>query len=41
VIGDPETPYAGAALQERTLLPGPRAELASTRLDDWIADGKG
>jgi uncharacterized protein YbjT (DUF2867 family) len=37
VIGDPETPYAGAPLQERTLLPGPRAELAATRLDDWLA----
>jgi uncharacterized protein YbjT (DUF2867 family) len=37
VIGDPATPYAGAPLQERTLLPGPRAELASTRLEDWLA----
>jgi uncharacterized protein YbjT (DUF2867 family) len=38
VIGDPETPYAGAPLQERTLLPGPRAELASTRFEDWLAE---
>jgi uncharacterized protein YbjT (DUF2867 family) len=36
VIGDPATPYAGAPLDERTLLPGPRAELASTRLEDWL-----
>ena len=37
VIGDPATPYAGAALDQRTLLPGPRAELAATRLDDWLS----
>jgi uncharacterized protein YbjT (DUF2867 family) len=36
VIGAPETPYAGAPLEERTLLPGPRAEIASTRLGDWL-----
>lgn len=36
VIGDPETPYAGAPLHTRTLLPGPRAEIASTRLEDWL-----
>jgi len=37
VIGDPGTPYAGAPLQERTLLPGPRAELGATSFEDWIA----
>jgi uncharacterized protein YbjT (DUF2867 family) len=37
VIGDPATPYAGAPLRERTLLPGPRAELGATRFEDWIA----
>ena len=37
VIGDPATPYAGAPLQERTLLPSPRAHLATTRFEDWIA----
>jgi uncharacterized protein YbjT (DUF2867 family) len=37
VIGDAETPYAGAALRQRTLLPGPRAELARTRFEDWLA----
>jgi uncharacterized protein YbjT (DUF2867 family) len=36
VIGDPATPYAGATLDERTLLPGPHARLATTRFDDWI-----
>jgi uncharacterized protein YbjT (DUF2867 family) len=37
VIGDPAAPYAGAVLQERTLLPGPRAQLATTRFEDWLA----
>ena len=37
VIGDLATPYAGAPLQERTLLPSPRAQLAMTRFEDWIA----
>ena len=36
VIGDPATPYAGALLQERTLLPSPRARVATTRFEDWI-----
>jgi uncharacterized protein YbjT (DUF2867 family) len=40
VIGDPATPYAGAALQERTLLPGPRAERAPTRFEDWITQAE-
>jgi uncharacterized protein YbjT (DUF2867 family) len=37
VISDPEARYFGAVLRERTLLPGPRAMLASTRFEDWIA----
>jgi uncharacterized protein YbjT (DUF2867 family) len=37
VIGDPQTPYAGAVLQERTLLPGPRAQLATTTFESWLA----
>ena len=37
VISDPEARYFGALLRERTLLPGPRATLASTRFEDWIA----
>ena len=36
VLGDAQTPYAGAALQERTLLPGPRAQLAVTCFEDWV-----
>lgn len=41
VLGDPQTPYAGAPLQERTLLPGPRAQLARTRFEDWLAESAG
>ena len=37
VISDPEARYFGATLRERTLLPGARAMLASTRFEDWIA----
>ena len=37
VISDPEARYFGALLRERTLLPGPRALLASTRFEDWIS----
>ncbi|HEX5072476.1 MAG TPA: SDR family oxidoreductase [Gemmatimonadaceae bacterium] len=37
VISDPEARYFGAVLRERTLLPGPRAMLASTRFEDWIS----
>ena len=37
VVGDPATPYAGAPLQDRTLLPSPRAQLATTRFEDWIS----
>lgn len=36
VISDPEARYFGALLRERTLLPDPRAVLASTRFEDWI-----
>jgi uncharacterized protein YbjT (DUF2867 family) len=37
VIGDPSARYFGALLQERSLLPGPDAQLATTRFQDWIA----
>ena len=37
VISDPEARYFGARLRERTLLPGAKATLASTRFEDWIA----
>jgi len=36
VIGDPGARYFGAALQERTLVPGAGATLAETRFDDWL-----
>jgi uncharacterized protein YbjT (DUF2867 family) len=38
VIGDPAAPYFGAVLQERALLPGPGARLATTRFEDWITE---
>ncbi|MEJ8672216.1 SDR family oxidoreductase [Streptomyces sp. MS1.AVA.1] len=37
VVTDPHAPYAGAELEETTLLPGPDALLAGTRLSDWLA----
>ncbi len=37
VVADPKAPYFGAQLQETTLLPGPDAQLAETRLADWSA----
>ena len=37
VISDPQARYFGALLQERTLLPGANATLASTRFEDWMA----
>jgi uncharacterized protein YbjT (DUF2867 family) len=35
VVSDPEARYFGAPLDERTLIPGSGALLASTRYDDW------
>ncbi|MFJ8630351.1 SDR family oxidoreductase [Streptomyces sp. NPDC093568] len=37
VVTDPHAPYSGAELQETTLLPGPDAQLAQTKLSDWLA----
>jgi uncharacterized protein YbjT (DUF2867 family) len=37
VIADPGALYFGAALQERTLVPGAEARLAETRFDDWLS----
>ena len=37
VIADPRALYAGAALQERTLVPGAGATLGETRFDDWLS----
>jgi uncharacterized protein YbjT (DUF2867 family) len=38
VIADPAARYFGAELQERTLLPGPDARIASCTFDDWLRD---
>lgn len=37
VVTDPQAPYSGAVLQETTLLPGPDAEIAKTKLSEWLA----
>src|SRR5262249_28900458 len=36
VIGDPHARYFGAALEERSLLPGDEAALGEIRFDDWL-----
>lgn len=36
VIPDPQAPYFGAILEERTLLPNEGATLSSTSFEDWI-----
>jgi uncharacterized protein YbjT (DUF2867 family) len=37
VVADPDAPYFGARLQERTLVPADGARLASTTYDEWLA----
>ncbi len=37
VVTDPRAPYSGAVLQETTLLPGPDAQIAKTKLSEWLA----
>ncbi|PYS99357.1 MAG: NmrA family transcriptional regulator [Acidobacteria bacterium] len=37
VVADPEAKYFGAVLSERSLVPGDGAQLARTRLEDWMA----
>lgn len=37
VVTDPRAPYFGAVLAADSLLPGPGAQLAQTRLDQWLA----
>ncbi|MGA5274308.1 SDR family oxidoreductase [Streptomyces cellulosae] len=37
IVTDPEASYSGAPVTESTLLPGPDAELATTRYEDWLA----
>ena len=36
VITDPDAPYYGIAVSERTLLPGDNARIGTTRFDDWL-----
>ncbi|MGH7783886.1 MAG: NmrA family transcriptional regulator, partial [Candidatus Binatia bacterium] len=36
VITDPKAGYYGTAVDERTLVPGDNALLATTRFEDWI-----
>jgi len=38
VVTDDHADYFGAQLQENTLVPGPGAELATTRYEAWAAD---
>jgi uncharacterized protein YbjT (DUF2867 family) len=35
VVADPHAPYFGAELEERTLVPGPEAQLAPTGYAEW------
>ncbi|NUP52120.1 MAG: SDR family oxidoreductase [Catenulispora sp.] len=37
IVTDPHATYWGAALEEKTLLPGPGAQIAETRFTDWLA----
>jgi uncharacterized protein YbjT (DUF2867 family)/nitrite reductase/ring-hydroxylating ferredoxin subunit len=41
VIADPQARYAGALLDERTLVPGPDARLGKTRFEDWLSRAAG
>jgi hypothetical protein len=36
VIADPEAPYYGVKVTEKTLVPGAGARLGSTKLDWWL-----
>lgn len=36
VIADPQAPYFGVKVSERTLVPGPNARLGSTKFDWWL-----
>jgi len=37
VVADPDAKYFGAALEQRSLLPGPGAQLATTTFANWLA----
>ena len=38
VVADPSAKYFGTALEERSLVPGPDAQLGATRLEDWLKE---
>ncbi|QAY78948.1 SDR family oxidoreductase [Sphingosinicella sp. BN140058] len=38
VVADPKAPYFGVAIDDATLMPGPRAGLGTTRFDWWLAN---
>ena len=40
VVADPNAPYSGARLSERTLVPEDDAKLGETRFEDWFAQGR-
>jgi uncharacterized protein YbjT (DUF2867 family) len=36
VIADPNAPYSGARITDKTLVPGKNARLGETRFDTWL-----
>jgi uncharacterized protein YbjT (DUF2867 family) len=36
VVADPDAPYSGARLSEKTLVPGKNAQLGETRFETWL-----
>ena len=38
VVADPNAPYFGAILAERTLVPGPDATVFTTTFEEWLAE---
>jgi uncharacterized protein YbjT (DUF2867 family) len=38
VVADPATPYFGAVLEERSLLPGPNPRLGKIRFEEWLCE---
>ena len=41
IISDPNAPYAGAKISEKTLLPGNSARLCETRFETWVTHSAG
>lgn len=41
VVADPDARYAGATVNDRTLVPGANAQLADTRFETWLARSAG